>query len=439
MKKTILIAPEYALADLAESHRMASVAKAFINAGHEVYILGKGRYDYLFDNPEFKTVEIPYDYEWMTEEKFLQIHDMDTHGLDFITDKELDVFVTEEVSLITHIKPDVVITGFRPTMSVSTKITKTPLVWILSASVSDLFEKYGLQTQPHGFYNSMNAPKLISKIIHPRLLLSILKHAYLMPKWYGSWNKIMRKHKLRKFKNLMGLTKGDFNLMSDAPELFPEFKDIPPYYDFCGPLLPEMNIPTPEVLKKYKKNKNRPVIFFSMGSSGNPNIFKQIVYSFENKPYDVFVATTSIITKEELEYIPKNIFVEKYFPAIELTEKADLVIIHGGQGTVYTTIFGGTPFIGIPMFAEQQWNLETAARNDCGIIIPRPGFMIKLLHDAITEILSDVKYRKNIQALRSNIIKYHNDSNYYPPKIAVNKIINFLDKKEISYFDVNDY
>ncbi len=130
-KKRILIAPEYAMSDLAESHRMSSIAGAFLDAGHEVYILGKGRYDYLFKKSGYKFIKIPFDYEWMTDEKFRELHNLDVCGMGFITETDLEKFIEEEVNLINKIKPDAVITGFRPTLNVSTKIAKVPLVWVL--------------------------------------------------------------------------------------------------------------------------------------------------------------------------------------------------------------------------------------------------------------------------------------------------------------------
>src|SRR4030042_1336320 len=159
--KTILIAPEYAMADLAESHRMASIAKAFVEESHKVFVLGKGRYGYLFTDNRFTIEEIPFDNEWMDEKKFRQIHDLDAHGLEFITLEDLSKFVEEEVKLLDKIKPDIVITGFRPTMSISTKISKIPLVWVLSAVVSDLYFEKRLATVPFGQYEQLPFLRLV--------------------------------------------------------------------------------------------------------------------------------------------------------------------------------------------------------------------------------------------------------------------------------------
>jgi UDP:flavonoid glycosyltransferase YjiC (YdhE family) len=74
-KYRILIAPE--VVDLAETHRMTSLADAFKKLGHEVIVLGKGRYDYLFADKGFQRVYIDYDEEWMDDEKFRMMHNLD--------------------------------------------------------------------------------------------------------------------------------------------------------------------------------------------------------------------------------------------------------------------------------------------------------------------------------------------------------------------------
>lgn len=430
-KYRILIALE--VEDLAETHRMTSFAKAFRKLGHEVIVLGRGRYDYIFADEGFQRVYIDYDEEWMDDEKFRMMHTFDKYGWDFVTESELKKFVQLEVELLTELKPSVVITGFRPTMSISTKLTGIPLVWVLSAVCSDMYYENGLATplmQPNEKTSELETfPQKHKKLIANK--------ADFWPYKFSSWNKVMKEMKLDSFSSAINIVRGDFNLMSDAPELFPEFQDIPPYYGFCGPILMEHNIDMPDSIKKYKKVSGRPIIFFAMGSSGDPEIFKSIIAGFKDQPYDVFAALTNIISKEEIPYIPPNVVVEKIYPAFEVTVMADVAVIHGGQGTVYTTAMAGTPFVGIPMFAEQQHNLENLARKGCGIVLSRYNFSSEILNKSINQILNNKEFKDNSSKVQKQIIKYKTDENFYSPMIGAKQVIKFLNNKEDSYFKVN--
>ncbi|WP_238917312.1 hypothetical protein [Clostridium sp. YIM B02555] len=101
-KYRILIAPE--VVDLAETHRMTSLADAFKKLGHEVIVLGKGRYDYLFADKGFQRLYIDYDEEWMDDENFRMMHNLDEYGFDFITESELTKFVQNRRKAFNGIK-----------------------------------------------------------------------------------------------------------------------------------------------------------------------------------------------------------------------------------------------------------------------------------------------------------------------------------------------
>lgn len=439
-KKNILVAPEYAMANLAETHRMASIANALLELGHEVTVLGNGRYDYLFESQDFHRVDIPYDQEFMTDEKYFEFHNIDQNGFDFFTEYELNRLVREEVALLEKMMPDVVINGFRPSMAISTKAVDVPYVCVMSAVLSDLYEECGLKTIPYGFQRPGKMMVQIARVVNSKFFTKLVKRRVLVQKWYRVWNQVIKQYDMPPFQTITGCVKGDFNLMPDAPELFPEMSDLPPYYAFSGPLLYESSIETPACLLNYKKT-GKPVVVLNMGSSGDPDTFSRLIYGFENKNYDVFCAASSIVDRQTLGSVPDNVFIEEMFPLFKLAEIADVALIHGGHGTLYSTIMGGTPFIGIPMFCENQWNLENAARKGCGIVIPKHKLDLKTVFNAIDEILNNDSYRNNVAAVKKSLEKYMHDQEHRPARVAATKIIDYLENtsRSKSYFSTNKY
>jgi UDP:flavonoid glycosyltransferase YjiC (YdhE family) len=438
--KKILIAPDYAMANLAETHRMSSIAEALLDLGHEVYVLGQGRFDDLFNDERYHWLDIPFDHEFMTNQKYEEMHTLDKNGFNFFSEKELDTFVQEELAILKQLTPDVVINGFRPSMAISTKIAGIPYVSVMSAVVSDLYERCGLKTVPYGVRHQRKIAAFLIPLIRSRLVADFLLRVVLVRKWYRVWNRVMKKYRLPPFRTLTGGLKGDFNLMADAPELFPEISELPPYYAFSGPLLYNAPIETPTSLQNFRKKK-RPVVLMIMGSSGDPQIFRKLIYGFEGKNYDVFCSTTTIINKDALESVPENVHIEKMFPLEKLTEIADAAVIHGGQGTLYSMLFGGTPFVGIPMFGEQQWNLENMARKGCGIILPRPELKLDQVYRAIDEVLNNHEYAENVQKVKQILQGYVNGQHEPPSMVAAREIISFLNSplENKSYFATNIY
>ena len=91
-------------------------------------------------------------------------------------------WLTKEVKILRKIKPDVVINGFRPTMSISTKLLKIPYIWVLSATASDLYDENNLRTLPHGFGKKVKIIRFIIRLLSKKLFMLILKYFIIMPK-----------------------------------------------------------------------------------------------------------------------------------------------------------------------------------------------------------------------------------------------------------------
>ncbi|NTW97894.1 MAG: hypothetical protein HGB28_05015 [Oscillochloris sp.] len=420
-QKTILVAPE--MVDLAESHRMASFARAFHELGHQVVVLGDGRYDYLFADIPCRRVFIEYDSVWMDDEHFRRMHNVDAYGMNWIAPTELSTFITAEVELLRQIRPDVVITGFRPSVRISSRVMGVPLVWVLPAAVSEPYFQSGLGTAPHGLFVKNPLMTLVPSPLRNWFANIAPLH---LPFKLDAWNKVALKWGIGRFPSTLSIFRGDFNLLSDAPELFPELDQLPPDYAFCGPLLIEHPIPTPDSLRDYQRKPGRPVIFFSMGSSGSPELFQAIVASFEGQPYDVFVATTTIMEKAAFEHIPENVIVEKLFPPIEVAALADVAVIHGGQGTIYSTLFAGTPFVGVPMFSEQQYNLEAISRRGCGLVIKREQCTPQTLLGAVRRVLANGDFAQSAQYIQELLLKYRSQPELHPPRVGAEQVIEFL-------------
>ncbi|NTV65048.1 MAG: hypothetical protein HGA65_16180 [Oscillochloris sp.] len=419
--KTVLVAPE--MVDLAESHRMASFARAFQQLGHRVVVLGDGRYDYLFDDIPCERVFIAYDSVWMDDEHFRRMHNVDEYGMNWIAPAQLSTFIAAEVDLFKQIRPDVAITGFRPSIRISSRVMGVPLVWVLPAAVSEPYFQSGLGTSPHDVFTKRPWMRLVPAPLRNWAANMIPLH---LPLKLDAWNKVALQWGIGRFPNSLSIFRGDLNLLSDAPELFPELDRLPYGYAFCGPLLMEYPIPTPESLRTYQKRPDRPVVLFSMGSSGSPDLFKAIVASFEGQPYDVFVATTTIVDKAEFSHIPDNVIVEKFFPPIDVAALADVAVVHGGQGTVYSTLFAGTPFVGVPMFSDQQYHLEAMVRRGCGLVIKRDQCTPQSLLAAVRRVLANSDFAQSAGYIQELLLKYRTQPDLYPPHVGAQQVIEFL-------------
>ncbi|MDP3981088.1 MAG: glycosyltransferase [Chlamydiota bacterium] len=93
--------------------------------------------------------------------------------------------------------------------------------------------------------------------------------------------------------------------------------------------------------------KDKPIIYFAMGSSGSDEMVSRILQSFEGKPYRVIAPVVPLVRRLNIT-VPDNVIMTEYLPADKVNPFADLSVIHGGIGTVMTACISGTPIVGIP-------------------------------------------------------------------------------------------
>lgn len=419
MNNRIMIA--FAAFNWAETHRMVSIGEEFLKRGYEIYALGEGEYDFLLKNTKFHRIYVKEDKRWYTDERKEKLMQMDIYGNNYCTEDELRKIVNEEVKLINSIKPKVIITGYRTTLSISSKIAKIPLVWVLSTVVSKKFFEGGYASIPEnrgGFFRKL---KLSDNKKYSKLVLNNNSTSKI-------WNNILSDNNLPIFKSDIDIFQGDINLLSDAPELFP-FIVPSKEYQFTYPLINNKKILMPKEINNFLSNQ-RLSIFITLGSSGNKQLFLKILNCLRNVEASIIVAKTSILTDLDTQNFPNNYFFAKSFPHIDIAKRTDLSIIHGGQGTIYSTLIAGKPFIGIPLFSEQQYNLEAISKMKSGICLLQKELSEETLVSSINLIIRNKEFSENAKRISKVVSKYYQNKDYSANKRACDIIIDSIFNKE---------
>jgi len=67
--------------------------------------------------------------------------------------------------------------------------------------------------------------------------------------------------------------------------------------------------------------------------------------------------------------IPANTRVEAWVDQTQVLDQADLVVCHGGSGTVFGALAAGVPVVVVPVFADQFENARRVAERGAGLIV----------------------------------------------------------------------
>ena len=287
-----------------------------------------------------------------------------------ISEEEWTQMVEADLEAFADFKPDDVYAGLSLSCMISVPYAKLPMVTQVPTVNCPAFIQEELYNMPNtmekNVFMQYVLPGWIKRKIMKKVLLGDSAKASL-----SSFNKVRKKFGLDPIYNITTLVRGDITLLPDMPEMsgLPAEKLTPGYY-YTGPIFAMMDMPVPEEVKKVYQ---RPGIniFCSLGSSGFPETLKMIIKTLRSVPeLNVVCSTTTILDPEELGPPSDNFFACRYLPAHLVNEMADIAVTHGGQGTIQTAVWAGTPVVGIGFQAEQQANIDGIAQAGMAIRIP---------------------------------------------------------------------
>jgi UDP:flavonoid glycosyltransferase YjiC (YdhE family) len=288
-----------------------------------------------------------------------------------LTQTEMIALIDNEVKYLSEFKPTTVITGSYMTIPITCQILKIPLVWVIQSTWLE-----GFFTKGAGMTDNIKlAPiKMVADWIVLLFINLWIRYGFLNPV-----NKAARHYGVRGYRSIFDYWQGDITLVAEPAE-FTSVK-LPPNYYYTGPLIARQNFPIPDEVNNIPRDK--PIIYFAMGSSGTPDIIARIVESFEGKPYRVIAPVKNHLDKVPGVKIPSNVLVTDWLPAHEVNRLADLSLIHGGIGTVMTAAYAGKPVVGVGMQPEQAANLACLVRKGFAIRVPKSKNPPKKVQEAI--------------------------------------------------------
>lgn len=293
--------------------------------------------------------------------------DLETEFGELIGSEKLAYEVLKgEIEAYKDIKPDLLIHGFWPIASIAKRLS---IPNVKSIAFLPIPLKKQFLKEDHTFPDELIISRLpikfqkwIFKIIpdkikerNPALGHSNIRKAAIKLGWKGT-NLI----------NIFEMIKSDLFLINDLSHYYKVNygKDCL----FTGPVYAQnenIKIEDHEILRILDKSNPKKKIFCTLGSSGNKKDLLEIVNIF-NSPIGlnysgIILSPASVCSIEESRNNCKNSNVyitDQFVSAKEINEKVDLVICHGGQGTLQTAVTSGTPIIGIATQPEQKINLE---------------------------------------------------------------------------------
>jgi UDP:flavonoid glycosyltransferase YjiC (YdhE family) len=396
-KKILVFAP--CAYDMAETTRMIEIAKGIRH--HELaskvfdiqFIADGGNLEHLIEEEGFPLKKME---PRLTEEQIQHIAEVD-RGEKFspaLPQKELIEKIENEVEYFKGLKPTAVVTGSYMTISVTCRILHIPLVWVIQSTWLE-----GFFTKGAGMTDGIKFKPI--KIIADWMILLFINF-WIRIGFLSPINKAAKHFSVDGYKSIFEFWRGDINLVAEPAEF--SGAELPPNYYYIGPLIARQHFPVPGEVRNIRRDK--PLIYFAMGSSGTPEIVANILEGFDGKPYRVIAPIKPLLGRVPGTKIPSNVVVTDWLPALEINKMADLAVIHGGIGTVMTAAYAGKPVVGVGMQLEQVANIACLVRKGFAIRVPKSRNPSPKVQAAIHVLLNDAEAKHKAEAFSKIMEKW---------------------------------
>jgi MGT family glycosyltransferase len=389
--RTILISTNGHI--LAHVGRTALIGVELKKRGFKVLFAGQGRYMEMVQKAGLEVLSLG----GVEGAQILSKARRKMVGAGMFNAEELDTFIQLELKLLEKVQPAAVICDLQPTMAISAPIAGVPCISVANAYLTP----YAVPP----FANLIFHP-LLRPILEPiRRRMASKPFRQLSSKYDIPRNTI--------FKDL--LTRGDLVLLPDIPEFAPT-KDLPPHFHYCGPLIWEPEVDSIKGMPEF--DTERPTIYFTLGSTGIPEMFHRVLQDLRAVDYQVILTTGSQIEPDELGILPDNFIVESFYPGSKLLDHCSAVVCHGGNGTIYQALGAGRPVVSIPTHVDQKANAYLMEKQGAGLTVD--SNKMEGVIPSLKRILIEPSFSENASKLKKIIAGMDG------PVIAANLIEEYL-------------
>jgi hypothetical protein len=198
--------------------------------------------------------------------------------------------------------------------------------------------------------------------------------------------------------------RGDLNIVYTSREFQPETPYIDDSFRFVGPSI----LTTTRTETDFPWNLldlERTRIYLSLGTlySDNVEFYRTVITAFSDHPAQFILSVGRQTDIHDLEPVPDNFIIQPSVPQLELLQKVDLFITHGGMNSINEALYYGVPLVVVPQQIEQLINGRQVARQGAGILLadkpPYGRLDAGVLRRGVDRVLSEPTYRINAERI----------------------------------------
>ena len=148
-----------------------------------------------------------------------------------------------------------------------------------------------------------------------------------------------------------------------------------------------------------------PLVYATLGTANNlrTDILRPFVEALRDEHVNLVVTVGRDGNPDQFGPQPPNVRIERYVPQSLLFPRCDLVISHGGSGTVIAALAHGIPQVITPITADQPQNADRCAEAGAARVVQVADVTAASIREAALSVLADPSYRSAAQRIRDEM------------------------------------
>lgn len=187
----------------------------------------------------------------------------------------------------------------------------------------------------------------------------------------------------------------------------------PSYRAAAGPFPPtthamrrtSFDVTANDELPAWLTSTTRPIVYATLGTAYNraSGVFDVIISGLRDEPIELVVTVGPGLEPADFGPQPDNVHIHRYIPHSLLLPHCDLVLCHGGFGTLLDALAHGLPQVLIPIAADQPDNVRQCVELGVAELIVPGQREPAAIRRAVRRVLTDRRYRDAAGALAAEM------------------------------------
>lgn len=151
----------------------------------------------------------------------------------------------------------------------------------------------------------------------------------------------------------------------------------------------------------------KPTVYFTLGTEFNTesgDLFSRVLAGLHDLPVDVVATVGRHVDPAALGPQRPGVRVERFVPQESVLPHCDLVISHGGSGSVIGALAHGLPTVLLPLGADQPQNADQCVRLGVGRALDPVHASPDDVRTAVAEVLADPGCRQAAERVRAEML-----------------------------------